>query len=213
MKNSSINSMSYSNRAQSPEFCGLFKQKQQKVTVKNLIWTVVFLVLTIVGVAAISALNGYLDTNVDSSAAAIGIVVAFAAIPVFGIIFLVNCIKTVFSAVQANKIPKMGSVDCVVSEKKQWDSRTTDEHGYEAKRDNYSITLESNEGKKFKVTGHQAMVVLPYVNEGDKVRYHSGFTYPIELFDKTKGNICVFCGTHNDTQNDICKKCNKPMLI
>ena len=99
MKNSSINSMSYSNRAQSPEFCGLFKQKQQKVTVKNLIWTVVFLVLTIVGVAAISALNGYLDTNVDSSAAAIGIVVAFAAIPVFGIIFLVNCIKTVFSAV------------------------------------------------------------------------------------------------------------------
>ena len=100
-----------------------------------------------------------------------------------------------------------------MSNRQQWESKTTDEYGYDSKKDTFRITLETDEGKKIKITDNQARMVLPYVSDGDKVRYHKGFTYPIELFDKSKGNICVFCGAHNDAKNRNCEKCQKPMLI
>ena len=213
MENENISLTGYSYKANNPEFRELVKETQKRFTKKNLIWMIVFLGFTIAAGLTIYISNKYLDVNADSTAAAISVVVSFASIPIFGILFVINGIKTVLSASTSSKIPKMGSLDCVVTERKQWESRSTDEHGYETKKDNCSITLRSNEGKKFKVTGHQARVVLPYVDEGDKVRSHMGFTYPLELFDKSKGNICVFCGARNDVKNNTCEKCQKPMLI
>ena len=213
MEYENIGLIGYSHRAQSPEFRGLFKEKQQKVTIKSLRWAVVFFVLTLAAILTIVYSNNYIDTHTDAEGAAWVIIGAFMSMLVVGVLFIINGIITALSAAIAAKIPKMSSVDCVVTERKQWVTTSSDDRGHETKDNNYRITLETGEGKKIKISGNQAMVVLPYVKDGDKVRYHKGFTYPVELFDKSQTNICVFCGECNNPKNNTCDKCQKPMPV
>lgn len=100
-------------------------------------------------------------------------------------------------------------------DRQQWTTTDTDDHGHTTEHENYRITIEKDSGGYREIEGGKARVIMPLVAEGDKVRYHTGFPYPVELYDKSKHgmNVCVFCGARNKATNNTCDKCGKLMLI
>ena len=206
-----VNLTGFSYRPQNPEFREEIKEKQKSNNKKSIIITLVFLGLFIASLLAMIISIKFLD----STAAAWVVVAAFAGLPIFGIITLIMGIVTIVTSISNSKGLVKDSWDGVVLEKKHWVTTSTDDDGYTTEHDNYLITIQPNEGKKFKMRGMQAKAFLPYVESGDRVRYHPGFPFPMEIYDKSRhlSNVCVFCGARNDARRDTCEKCGKPMLI
>ena len=107
---------------------------------------------------------------------------------------------------------KKDAVDGTVIKNKKWHSLSDEKKSNKKK---YLIVIRSDEGKKIKIKDKKAMAFHPYVNEGDKVRYHPGYPFPIEIYDKSKcgTNICVFCGAQNTLSDSKCQRCGKPVLM
>lgn len=95
----------------------------------------------------------------------------------------------------------------------QYEDQRTNVDGEVLREDVCVIQVQFESGRQVKIEGDKAKAYYPYVNESDKVRYHPCLPYPIELYDKSNVNICVFCGVANEPTADKCKKCGKPMLI
>lgn len=95
----------------------------------------------------------------------------------------------------------------------QYESQRTNVDGEAFNEDVCVIKLQLESGRQVKIEGDKAKAYYHYVNKNDKVRYHPYLPYPIELYDKSNVNICVFCGMANESEADKCKKCGKPMLI
>ncbi|MBQ3427943.1 MAG: hypothetical protein IJH37_12520 [Clostridia bacterium] len=95
----------------------------------------------------------------------------------------------------------------------QFESQRTNVDGEVFNEDVCVIGLQLESGRQVKIEGEKAKAYYHYVNKNDKVRYHPYLPYPIELYDKSNVNICVFCGTANGSAADKCQKCGKPMLI
>lgn len=103
--------------------------------------------------------------------------------------------------------------DGIIIEADQYEAQRTNIEGEVFKDDVSLIKLQLESGRQVKIEGDKAKAYYPYVNENDKIRYHPNLPYPIELYDKSNVNICVFCGMANESTADKCKKCGKPMLI
>ncbi|MBO4897344.1 MAG: hypothetical protein J5590_03505 [Clostridia bacterium] len=76
------------------------------------------------------------------------------------------------------------------------------------------LILETEDGKKIKVKGKKAITVCPYISEGDKVRYHYGYPFPVEIYNKDASgvNVCPFCGFENELKSFKCAHCNNMLL-
>ena len=103
--------------------------------------------------------------------------------------------------------------DGIIIHADQYEDQRTNVEGEVFKEDVCVIKLQLESGRQLNIEGDKAKAYYPYVNKNDKVRYHPSLPYPIELYDKSNINICVFCGTANEPVTDKCKKCCKPMLI
>lgn len=211
MDNEYLNLTGFSHRAQNPEFREEIRGSRQKSVKRYLIATLISLGLTLISILII----WIFDHGVETTTMAFASIIAICAIPVFLIATVVLGIITVAKQVSDTKNLGKDCWDGKVLEKKHWVTTSTDDDGTTREHDNYLITIEKQDGKQFKVKGNQARAFLPYVEAGDRVRYHPGFPYPLELFDKSQhlSNVCVFCGARNDARKITCEKCGKPMLI
>ena len=134
------------------------------------------------------------------------LVLAELASPVMSIVFLALFIKERGK----NKAEYEGGI---IIHADQYEDQRTNVEGEVFKEDVCVIKLQLESGRQVNIDGNKAKAYYPYVNKNDKVRYHPSLPYPIELYDKSSINICVFCGTANGPAADKCKKCSKPMLI
>lgn len=211
MANEAINTylVGFSSRATNPDFLEEMIEVRKKEARKNLIGTLIYLAFLIAAVVILAAAYIVPEMSV-AHAWATGFSVA--AIPVFGILFI---IKVVLGAFDKVKVDGNDSWDGVVVQREQWTATSTDDRGRTTEYENYRITIEKDGGGQRTLEGGPARVIMPLVAEGDKVRYHTGFPYPVELYDKSKHgmNVCVFCGARNSASNNTCEKCGKLMLI
>ncbi len=134
------------------------------------------------------------------------LVLAELASAVMGVVFLVLFVK------ERGKNKAEYENGTIISAD-QYEDQRTNVDGEVLREDVCAIKLQLDSGREIKLEGSKAKAYYPYVKQNDKVRYHPGLPYPLELYDKSGVNICVFCGTANEPAADKCKKCNKPMLI
>lgn len=123
---------------------------------------------------------------------------------VFGITLAIFWLKTIRQRRKLND----PYIDGTVIKNTKNRTVSTRRHG---RRTRYTIVIETRTGNHIKVKNEIARPYYNLLEVGDEVRYHPGFVYPIELSDKSKMNICAFCGKGNDA--DVCACCGKPMLI
>lgn len=85
----------------------------------------------------------------------------------------------------------------------------------------YGITIiQTTTGKKQEIKEDLGGLNLPgprvwdMLQVGDRVRYHTKFAFPYELYDKSRLSYlyCACCGAKNQIQEDRCKKCGAPLL-
>lgn len=197
MDNNRLNG--YSNRA----FDTFFREDMKKQVNKNfktLIKTMVIIYIMIVLIMAIVCAVTKTEFGIVLGAAA-------AILVIMLLIFIYQFIKYIGNKSKFDK----GYLEGVVEKNTKY---TRDREGKTSK-DEYLIVIRTNDGKKVKVKDDAARPFYPHIEKGDKVRYHYGFVYPIEMFDKSRSNInvCVFCGKANAISADTCEGCGKPMLI
>ena len=76
--------------------------------------------------------------------------------------------------------------------------------------------VRTTDGKTKKIAENEGSQIwaYSYLNIGDRFRYHPQFSFPYELYDKSKAPYiaCVRCGTKNPVSSDRCSKCGIPLL-
>ncbi len=131
---------------------------------------------------------------------------AAVLLPVLLCIFLATGIQT------WSHIRKLGSpaVDCLVLENKKFREYTAKER----RRTRYRIVVEGENGKKWKLKDHKALAYHCLLEAGDRLRYHPGFAFPLEIYDKSRHGVlvCVFCGHGNSILDRSCARCHHPLL-
>lgn len=197
MDNNRVNG--YSKRAFDADFREDMK-KQVNKNFKSLIKTMVIIYIAIVLIMAVVCIVKKAEFGIVLGAAA-------AILVIMLLIFIYRFIKHIGNKSKFDK----GYVEGVVEKNTKF---TRDREGKTSK-DEYLIVIRTNDGKKVKVKDDAARPFYPYIEKGDKVRYHYGFVCPIEMYDKSRSNInvCVFCGKANAVSADTCEGCGKPMLI
>ncbi|MCR5624996.1 MAG: zinc ribbon domain-containing protein [Lachnospiraceae bacterium] len=80
----------------------------------------------------------------------------------------------------------------------------------------YIMYVRTDTGAKKKIVEREGSLILAfnYLNIGDRFKYHPGFAFPYELYDKSRAKFiyCVVCGKKNSFNDDRCIKCNVPLL-
>lgn len=189
----------YSARAQQDDFRQLMRKQLGKNFKYTLIALPIVFALIVLITAVVCKRNG---TELS---------VAFAADAVALVIMLVILVVQFIKYQKNLKDLSKDSLDGEIRKTERFDSETNGK----SRKTHYRIIFQSEDGKKIKLKDSKAAVYYYNVEKGDRVRYHPGFVYPLELFDKAKhdSNICVFCGKKNDINEDRCQICKNPMLI
>ena len=189
----------FSDRAESFEF----REEMRKQVSKNFKYILLALPCVFIFVLAVTLIvckiNGY-EYSIAFATDAFVLVVLL-------VILAVNFVKYKKNTGRL----KTRSLEGMVIKKEKY---VTDIEGKKT-RTKYKIVIQLSDGSKQKLKNEKARPYYSLVEKGDKVCYHPGFVYPIELFDKSKfnKNICVFCGKENDANADVCSICKKQMLI
>ena len=197
MSQEPVNQFGFSARAQNEDF----RQLMRKQVSKNFRYILISLPIVFVFVTVIAVIvckTGGYDWSIALGTDALVIVIML-------VILAVNFWKYRKSLKNLNK----DSIDGVIHKTSRYVSDTDGK----VRKTHYRIVFQSEDGKKIKLKDSKASVYYYNVEKGDRVRYHPGFVYPLELFDKQDANICVFCGKKNDADKDQCQICKKPMLI
>ena len=201
MENEFLRTKGFSGIAQDEEF----REEVKRAVIKNYKYTflVAPILFIIVGVVA-EFLNSRSGKASNGMAA---VVVA--------VIFVIVMICTVISFIKTLGQLKKPYADGIITKNKKWETYSVDKDGNSRSKRNYLIEIQTEHGKKIKIKDHRALAYHGCLTVGDKVRYHPGFPYPIEMFDKSRDNvnICVFCSTRNPITAGTCTKCKKRMLI
>ena len=87
-------------------------------------------------------------------------------------------------------------------------------------RDTYSteyvthVQLSSGGKTKIKESRKGAYSAWEYLKVGDRFRYNPKFTFPYELYDKSKAPhlFCPVCAKKNPVESDRCSRCHAPLL-
>ncbi len=129
---------------------------------------------------------------------------------------IVSAVFLVFALVSFARSRASRTYEAVVEDKK---SRLTYRHSNSDSRDmvtEYTVTARTTDGKKKKIVEYEGSQIwaYSYLNVGDRFRYHPQFSFPYELYDKSRAPYiaCVSCGTKNPVEADRCKKCGLPLL-
>lgn len=80
----------------------------------------------------------------------------------------------------------------------------------------YTLVVRTTEGKQKKIVENERVPVRAwdYLEVGDVFRYHPGFAFPYERYDKSRVQYlyCVGCQAKNPVAADRCGRCNLPLL-
>ncbi|MBO4897345.1 MAG: hypothetical protein J5590_03510 [Clostridia bacterium] len=201
MANEFDNTKGFSRLPQNPEFIDDMKKYLRKTLKYAMISVPIIYIVVLIITAIVSAKKDGLDMRTF-------IPVAIVLLAIFVIIGICVCISSLRNI---GKL-KLDSVDGTVIKKKKW---STYEREGRTRKTKYLITIETEDGKKVKVKDAKAAAVFEHVEEGEKVRFHPGYPFPVELFDKSRNgvNVCAFCGAANDLNAKTCTRCKNLMLI
>ena len=201
MENGFDNTKGFSRLPQNPEFIDDMKEYLRRTLKYAMISVPIIYIIVLIITAIVMKTKDGLDMKTFMP-------VALVLLVIFIIIGICVCISSLRNV---GKL-KRESVDGTVIKKKKW--RTYEREGRTAKT-KYLVTIETDDGKKIKVKDAKAAAVFEHVEEGDKVRFHPGYPFSVELFDKSRNgvNICVFCGMANDLNTKTCPRCKNMMLI
>ena len=190
----------FSSRAENEEFRDLMRGQINK----NFRYLMISLPLVFLFIVAIT----FIICKVKNEKPSVAIGGDAVALVIILIIFVVKFIKYLKDL---GKLNKGGSVDGTVIKNQKSVTHSDDKPD----RRTYLIVIETDAGTKIKVKNDKAMPYYSHLNKGDRVRYHYGFVYPIELYDKSVDSvsICPFCGKPNSTSTDKCQSCGKPLLV
>lgn len=77
----------------------------------------------------------------------------------------------------------------------------------------YAVIVQTDNGRKHRMTAEDDDTVFNYYQIGDRVRHHAGLN-SYEKFDKSKDSsiFCNACGTLCDINDDVCFRCKCPLL-
>ncbi|MEW6663255.1 MAG: hypothetical protein ACOY9Y_02380 [Bacillota bacterium] len=77
----------------------------------------------------------------------------------------------------------------------------------------YAVIIQADNGRIHRLTAEDDDTVFNYYQTGDRVRHHAGLN-SYEKFDKSHDSIifCNACGTLCDISDDICFRCQCPLL-
>ena len=167
----------FSSRARREDFIDAMR-RQIKKNFKYAIISIPIILIVIIVIAAVFA------AKQENKGNTLFLTAAFLCLVFIGI-----AIGTLVSLIKNLGRLKKDSIDGVVLKTRKWETVSDEKH---TSRTKCYIIIKSDEGKKIKIKDRSALTFYPYVGEGDRVRYHPGFPFPIELYDKTRGNICVF---------------------
>ena len=97
--------------------------------------------------------------------------------------------------------------------KKKEKTQGSGDDSYSVKYLEYVVTVQSQEGKKYRMTAEDDSTVYDYFLIGDRVRHHEGLN-SYEKYDKSKDSIifCSACATLCDINEDFCWRCKCPLL-
>ena len=97
--------------------------------------------------------------------------------------------------------------------KKKYKTQGSGDDSYSVKYLEYVVTVQSQEGKKYRMTAEDDSTVYDYFLIGDRVRHHEGLN-SYEKYDKSKDSIifCSACATLCDINDDFCWRCKCPLL-
>ena len=188
----------FSRRAQNEDFIDAMRSQIKKNFKYAIISIPIIFIVIIAIVAVISAKQGDKGNAIFPTAAFLFLV------------FVGIAIGTLVSLIKNLGRLKKDSIDGMILKTRKWETVSDENHTSHTK---CYIIIKSDEGKKIKIKDRSALTFYPHVNEGDRVRFHPGYPFPIELYDKSKGNICVFCGNVTNATADRCERCKNPMLI
>ena len=192
----------YSNRITDPAFRAYANTAAKDAANKKIKNAVLFLILfAICIICTRTPIASFLPVAVLAI-----LVLAELASAVMGIVFLALFLK------ERGK-NKSEYEDGTIIRSDRYEDQRTNVDGEVFTEDVCLLKLQLESGRQVKLEGNKAKAYYPYVNKNDQVRYHPSLPYPIELYDKSNINICVFCGMANEPTADKCKKCCKPMLI
>lgn len=204
MENEGLKTKGFSRLAQDEGFRGEMK----KAVIKTYKYTFLLapIIFIIVGVVAVILNRRAGTTDEDMPVMVAGVI---------AVIFIIIMIFTFISFLKNLSQLKKPYADGTITKNKTWETDSIDRDGNTRSRRNYLIEIQTEQGKKIKLKDRRAMAYHSFLTVGDKVRFHPGFPYPIERFDKSRDNIniCVFCSTKNPLTTSTCTKCKNPMLI
>lgn len=129
-----------------------------------------------------------------------------------GIISLVILLFSIFSSIR-QKTEK--TYDGVVTKKETHRRYRHNGDGNNTEYTEYITYVKTADGKTKKIVEASGLkLAYDYLNEGDKFRYHPGFAFPYELYNKSNAPCiyCVVCQHKNPVGADRCEKCGKPLL-
>lgn len=106
--------------------------------------------------------------------------------------------------------------DAVVIDKKVEKKRKREKDGedyYIRKYTLYTVTFKTDKGKIINQSVEDDATKYDYYNIGDKVRHHKGLN-SWEKYDKSRDSIifCSACGSLHEITDDVCARCNCPLL-
>lgn len=106
-----------------------------------------------------------------------------------------------------------GTVVDKKAENKRRRKYTTDNDFYWVDYIEYVVMIKENGGKIHEIAVADDDTLYYYYKIGDHVRHHAGLN-SYEKYDKSGDNIvfCNACASLNDITNDVCYRCNCPLL-
>jgi len=77
----------------------------------------------------------------------------------------------------------------------------------------FKVIITATNGKVHQIVSEDDETLYDYYKDGDKVRHH-GKLHTFEKYDKSKDTIifCNACATLNDINDNVCHRCNCPLL-
>jgi len=102
-------------------------------------------------------------------------------------------------------------VDKKIEKKRR--SRSSGDNHYWENYTLFTVFLQSDNGKKYKISVENDDTRYNYYQVGDRIRHHKGLN-SYEKYDKSKDSIifCNACASLNDIRDDFCFRCKCPLL-
>lgn len=186
----------YSQRIHDPAFAGYIKNTNR--------WSAIFSMILAVAAVVGFYIYGETSREMENPQA------LFIGLGIGGMFLLIALYTTI--ARKASKTWDGVVVDKTIKQKsRRHDTGNNDStiHYYTE----YAVIVRDERGKTHRMTAEDDMTVFDYFQVGDRVRHHAVLN-SYEKYDKSRDSIifCNACGTLCDITDDMCFRCNCPLL-